>query len=169
MALIRNKNMTNSILQKNTKTTKIRFYDYQSIPNSHGESTSNTILSETRIQHNYSIFKSFRNATRGLIEVIKTEPNASFQFLIFCFSSLIFMIKVDYWLAVNLVFFVIILAFETMNSAIERVCDFVEPEINNKIGRIKDIAAASVLLASIGWGIVIITKVVLLVLTLWHV
>ena len=38
---------------------------------------------------------------------------------------------------------------EALNTAIERICDHVTPEIHPAIGRIKDIAAAAVLISAI--------------------
>lgn len=42
----------------------------------------------------------------------------------------------------------LVLIAETINTAIEKLCDFVEPKLNEKIGLIKDLAAASVLIAA---------------------
>ena len=47
-----------------------------------------------------------------------------------------------------LVCFLVLIA-ETINTAIEKICDFVEPNFNKKIGLIKDIAAGSVILATL--------------------
>jgi diacylglycerol kinase (ATP) len=42
-----------------------------------------------------------------------------------------------------------------MNSAIEALCDFIETRHNDKIGIIKDIAAASVGVAMLAWLLVL--------------
>ena len=42
-----------------------------------------------------------------------------------------------------------VLALELINTAIEKLSDFVEPNFNPKIGIIKDIAAGAVLMAAI--------------------
>jgi diacylglycerol kinase (ATP) len=47
-----------------------------------------------------------------------------------------------------LVCFLVLIA-ETINTAIEKICDFVEPNFNKKIGLIKDIAAGAVILATL--------------------
>ncbi len=44
----------------------------------------------------------------------------------------------------------LVLAMEAMNTAMEQVCNFVEPEKHPLIGKIKDMAAGAVLLVSIG-------------------
>ena len=47
-----------------------------------------------------------------------------------------------------LVCFLVLIA-ETINTAIEKICDFVEPNFNKKIGLIKDISAGAVILATL--------------------
>ena len=46
------------------------------------------------------------------------------------------------------------LSAEIMNSAIETLCDLVNPSYDKKIGIIKDLAAGSVLILSIGSAII---------------
>lgn len=40
-----------------------------------------------------------------------------------------------------------VLTAEAFNTAIEKICDFIHPELHPKIGKIKDIAAGGVLIA----------------------
>lgn len=49
----------------------------------------------------------------------------------------------------------LVLVTEIMNSAIEALCDFVETRHNEKIGIIKDIAAAGVGIAMFAWLVVL--------------
>lgn len=49
----------------------------------------------------------------------------------------------------------LVLVTEIMNSAIEALCDFVEAGHNEKIGIIKDIAAAGVGIAMLAWLLVL--------------
>ena len=49
----------------------------------------------------------------------------------------------------------LVLVSEIMNSAIEALCDFVETRHNEKIGIIKDIAAAGVGIAMFAWLLVL--------------
>ncbi len=45
---------------------------------------------------------------------------------------------------------VLVLGLELINSQIERILDFLEPEFNHKIRRIKDLSASAVLVVTIG-------------------
>ena len=49
----------------------------------------------------------------------------------------------------------ILLAVETLNTAIEMVCDFVHPERDPRIGKIKDVAAGATAVTEIG-GVIIV-------------
>jgi diacylglycerol kinase (ATP) len=53
----------------------------------------------------------------------------------------------------------LVLVAEIMNSAIEALCDFVETRHNEKIGIIKDIAAAGVGIAMFAWLLVLAFEV----------
>jgi diacylglycerol kinase len=48
-----------------------------------------------------------------------------------------------------------VLSAEIMNSAIEAICDFIEPNINPRIKIIKDVSAAGVGVAISAWLIVV--------------
>lgn len=49
----------------------------------------------------------------------------------------------------------LLLAVETLNTAIEMVCDFVEPKHDPKIGKIKDVAAGATAITEIGGAVVV--------------
>jgi diacylglycerol kinase len=151
--------MTLESTKQTSKNSKTRFYDYSSTSSIQNKSNSKLIPKD-----NYSILKSFRNAFQGILIVLKNEPNSIFQIGIFVISSLLLLVKIDYWLLINFVLFVIVLGLEIMNSAIERLCDYVQDGFDTKIGNIKDISAASVLVASVGWGAVIVYKLITLYL-----
>jgi diacylglycerol kinase len=52
----------------------------------------------------------------------------------------------------------LMLIAELFNSAIEVLCDFVEPGYSDRIGTIKDIAAAAAGLSILIWGIILVME-----------
>ena len=93
----------------------------------------------------------FVYAFHGLAVLIKTERNFKFHLFAFFFVSIagfLFKIEKTEWLAV-LIISSIILTAEALNSAIEKLCNQLHPEIHPAIKSVKDIAAASVLISSI--------------------
>lgn len=105
-------------------------------------------------QNHFSIKKrleSFRYAFSGLRVLIKEEHNARIHlFATICVIVVGIFFKISYieWIAI---FFVIGLVFsmEALNSAIEKLCDFICPKIDRRIKNIKDLAAAAVLISAI--------------------
>lgn len=90
-------------------------------------------------------------AFQGLAVLIKTERN--FKFHLFAFlgisiASFSFQIEKTEWLSI-LVISAIVLSAEALNSAIEKLCNHLHPEIHPSIKSVKDIAAAAVLISSI--------------------
>jgi diacylglycerol kinase len=65
------------------------------------------------------------------------------------------------WLDALLILFAtgLVLIAEMFNSAIEALCDFVETRHNEKIGIIKDIAAAAVGISIVIWAVIIAVEV----------
>lgn len=63
-------------------------------------------------------------------------------------ASIVFEISAFEWIAV-IVAIGLVFALELMNSAIERIADFIAPEKNEKIKKIKDLSAAGVLISAI--------------------
>lgn len=95
--------------------------------------------------------------------MLKSERN--FQLEVFALIINLFLIvyfklnSTD--VALILVVCFLVLIAETINTAIEKICDFVEPNFNKKIGLIKDIAAGAVILAtllSIITGVLVYSK-----------
>ncbi len=90
-------------------------------------------------------------ALDGLAVVFRSELNFKFHVLIFFLVLLLgffFQIKIWEWI---LVLFASAMVFsaEIFNTAIENICDYIEPEIDAKIGRIKDISASAVLICAL--------------------
>lgn len=94
---------------------------------------------------------SFRHAIRGLHQLVRDEPNAR----IHATAAGVVLIS-SWWLKLNatewvLVVFCIALVFitEAVNTAIEQLCDFVSLEQHPRIGQVKDLSAAAVLIAAV--------------------
>ena len=100
-------------------------------------------------------FRSFMNgfgyAAKGLVEAIRTQFNIRFHFaatIIVTSLALYVGLSVTEWcliiLSIGLMW-----TTELLNTAIEYLTDFVSPEYNDLAGKVKDIAAAAVLLAAV--------------------
>jgi diacylglycerol kinase (ATP) len=50
----------------------------------------------------------------------------------------------------------LLLAVETLNTAIEMLCDFVQPSHDPRIGKIKDVAAGATAVTEIGGALVVL-------------
>lgn len=102
------------------------------------------------------IHKSFLNAFRGVFMMIKTERNFQIELLIF-FINLLFIFYFDLSYtdaALVLMASFAVLSAEIFNTAIEKICDIVQPDFDKRIGFIKDIAAGAVVLTAIASVIV---------------
>ncbi|CAH0995894.1 Undecaprenol kinase [Emticicia aquatica] len=96
------------------------------------------------------MLRSFRYAIAGL-HFLLAENNARFHLL-----SAIIVLLTGFYLKISAVEWTIIimqigliLAVETINTSIEKLCDFVSVEYHQLIGKVKDLAAAAVLIVSI--------------------
>ena len=108
--------------------------------------------------------KSFKHAIKGIVFVIKNENN----FRIHLFATILvivtgFFIKFSLkeWLVMTILIG-LVLVTEIINTAIEKLVDFVSPEYHKQAGTVKDISAGAVLVAAlvalIGGSIIIIQK-----------
>lgn len=109
-----------------------------------------------KIMQKPPIHKSFLNAFRGIFLMIKTERNFQIELLAF-FVNLFF---IFYFRLSNtdaaLVFIAsfAVLSAEIFNTAIEKICDIIQPDFDKRIGFIKDISAGAVMLTAIASVIV---------------
>lgn len=102
------------------------------------------------------LHKSFLNALRGVAAMIKTERNFQIELLAFFVNLLlIFYLQLNSTDAVLilLVSFAVLSA-EIFNTAIEKICDIIQPDFDKRIGFIKDISAGAVILTTIAAVIV---------------
>lgn len=94
---------------------------------------------------------SFACAFRGLADLLRGEPHARFHLAATVAVGALgwwFCLTAGEWIAVILAVG-LVWAAEALNTAIEHLADVLHPARHPGIGRVKDIAAAAVLLASI--------------------
>jgi len=100
--------------------------------------------------------KSFTYAFAGLKVLFKEEHNAWIHlFATACavVAGIVLKISPLEWVAV--VFAIgMVFSFEIVNTAVENVSDFICPEYDERIKRIKDLAAAAVLVSAIAAAII---------------
>ncbi len=112
-----------------------------------------------------TFLKSFVYASQGIRHCLLHERN----FAIHCLSTMLvvgagwlFQISSLEWVLV-LLNIALVLAFEMLNSALERFCNLVHPQHSPAIKIIKDVAAGAVLIvsiiAAICGGIIFIPKI----------
>lgn len=95
--------------------------------------------------------ESFRFAGRGLITMLRTEPNArihAFLALASLVAGAYFEIGRGEWLAVVLAIGLVFGA-EAVNTAFEALCDVASPGRHPQVERAKDVAAGGVLAAAL--------------------
>jgi len=110
-------------------------------------------------QKNFSIKKrvqSFKYAFNGLRTLLCEEHNSWIHlFITVCVvaAGFVFNISSLEWIAVTLCIG-IVFALELVNTAIENLANFVSKEYHELIKKVKDVAAAAVLIAAIAAAII---------------
>ena len=100
--------------------------------------------------------KSFAYAFQGLATLLRTQVNARIHAL----AMVIVVLAAWYWQVsalqwcVLLLTIAMVLSAEAVNTALEILCDKVEPEQHAAIKQVKDVAAAAVLLVAIAAAII---------------
>ncbi|AYN68218.1 diacylglycerol kinase family protein [Euzebyella marina] len=96
--------------------------------------------------------KSVGFALRGALLLIRTEASIKIQValaVLVTIAGFYYQISNTEWilqvLAISLV-----VGIEGANTAIEKICDFIHPDFDERIGFIKDVSAGAVMLVSIG-------------------
>lgn len=95
--------------------------------------------------------KSIRYAVVGAWKLVTTEHSIMVQFstgVLATIGGFYFDITKEEWLAQTLAIG-LVLAAEGMNTAVEKIADFIHPEFHKKIGFIKDIGAGAVFFAAL--------------------
>ena len=94
--------------------------------------------------------KSIGFAVKGAYKLITTEHSVMVQFslmILMIFAGFYFKISREEWM-LQILAFGLVLAIEGLNTAVEKIADFIHPEFHDRIGFIKDIAAGAVLFAA---------------------
>ncbi|MFK7001522.1 diacylglycerol kinase family protein [Flavobacterium oreochromis] len=94
--------------------------------------------------------KSIRFAAKGAFKLITTEHSVMVQSSLAILMSLAgyyFQITREEWMF-QIFAFGLVLSVEGLNTAVEKLADFVHPDFHEKIGFIKDIAAGAVFFAA---------------------
>lgn len=97
------------------------------------------------------VIKSFGWAFNGLKDCIRHEKNFRMQYalaIIVVIAGFFLGLSSFEW-AIILLCFAVVLSFEIINSAIEKLCDLVCPDFNLVIKKVKDMSASAVLLSAI--------------------
>lgn len=97
------------------------------------------------------IHKSFLNAFRGIFFMLRSERNFQLEVFIFFINIfLIFYLKLSSFDTILILIVCFgVLAAEIFNTAIEKICDIIQPEFDKRIGFIKDVSAGAVTLMAI--------------------
>ncbi|MGK4568390.1 diacylglycerol kinase family protein [Flavobacterium sp. 3HN19-14] len=95
--------------------------------------------------------KSFRYAFIGAYKLITTEHSIMTQFsigILLTIAGFYFGISKTEWLFQTMSIG-LVLSIEGLNTAVEKIADFIHPDFHEKIGFIKDIGAGAVFFAAI--------------------
>jgi diacylglycerol kinase len=98
------------------------------------------------------MLKSFSFAIAGIMEFFLSERNARIHLvasIAVVITGFLFHLSNMEWMVITIMIMTVWIA-EMINTAIEKLCNLVQPGIHEQIRVVKDIAAGAVLIASIG-------------------
>ena len=98
-----------------------------------------------------SRLSSFKFAFQGLLSLLKNEHNARIHLLATILAivlGIVMKISVTEWALLTIVIGLVFIS-ELFNTAIEKLADFVHPEWNDQIKKVKDYAAAAVFISAV--------------------
>ena len=109
----------------------------------------------------YDPVKKIKVVLKGLKVAVITDFSVAYK-LVLSIPILLVACMFYRWVDLNIILLAtgMMLLAELFNSAIEVLCDFVEPQQNPQIGAIKDIAAAAAGIAIFVWGAILIIEVI---------
>lgn len=97
------------------------------------------------------LIRSFGFAFQGLYNLVTKEKNFQIHliaFFVISFLAYYLQFSTQEWIN-TLLISALVLSLEAVNTALEKLCDHVEPDIHPTIKKVKDIAAASVLISAL--------------------
>ncbi|NND80260.1 MAG: diacylglycerol kinase family protein [Maribacter sp.] len=97
-----------------------------------------------------TFLKGFQYAFQGMRLLVR-ERNMKFHMfaaLLVIIAAWYFHLTVVEW-TVILLCIGLVVSIEALNTAVEYLCDYIQPEHDAKIGSVKDIAAAAVFIAAV--------------------
>jgi diacylglycerol kinase (ATP) len=95
--------------------------------------------------------KSVSYAVKGAVKLITTEHSVMVQFFVgiaLTIAGFCFKITATEWLFQTMAIGMV-MSIEGLNTAVEKIADFIHPDYHKRIGFIKDIAAGAVFFAAI--------------------
>jgi diacylglycerol kinase (ATP) len=95
--------------------------------------------------------KSISYAVKGAVKLITTEHSVMVQFflgIVMTIAGFYFDISTPEWLFQTLSIG-LVMSIEGINTAVEKIADFIHPDFHHRIGFIKDIAAGAVFFAAL--------------------
>jgi diacylglycerol kinase (ATP) len=122
-------------------------------------------LAKKYLPHKYSPIKKIRVIIEGLKFAFLYDFSFAYKVPIALIATLLSLFFNDYLnVFIILILTVQTLSMELMNSAVEQLCNFVEPNANQRIKVIKDISSAATGLCIGLWTIVLIWEYFQLIL-----
>ena len=115
----------------------------------------------------YHPIKKIKVVLKGLNSAVITDFSVAYK-LALSIPTLIIAGMLYRWVDLTIILLAtgMMLLAELFNSAIEILCDFVEPQHNPQIGTIKDIAAAAAGIAIFVWAAILIIEGIQLLMIL---
>jgi len=95
-------------------------------------------------------------ALKGTLLLIRTEASIKVQFfiaIVMTAAGFLFDISATEW-CIQILTIAVIMGIEGLNTGVEKVSDYIQPEFDKKIGFIKDISAGAVMIVSIAATII---------------
>ena len=95
--------------------------------------------------------KSVQFTIRGILWILRNERNFQIHILglIINLFLIVYLGLSNFESALIILVSFFVLVTEALNTCVEKICDYIQPEFDLKIGLIKDLAGGAVLLATI--------------------